>query len=177
MTGAAMVWVHYLPHWGKTADPAVKLGCFATAPAIDSRWANVLSELSGTFFLVFGIFAIGANEFTEGFKPLVVGFFLVVVGMAFGGTTGYAINPARDFGPRLVHFLLPIAGKGASGWRYSWVPVIGPIIGGIYGGLSFEATIQRQCPAIVLAYEPNCSSHCWCHHLHTSENRPYSDKS
>jgi glycerol uptake facilitator protein len=144
MTGAAIIYLHYLPHWKETKDPAAKLGVFATGPAIANPFANLLSEMIGTFVLVLGILAIGANKFTEGLNPLIVGFLIVSIGLSLGGTTGYAINPARDLGPRLAHFILPIPGKGNSNWGYAWVPVVGPILGGSFGGLFFQATFKGQ---------------------------------
>lgn len=142
--GAVMVFFQYLPHWKKTEDPAIKLGVFSTGPAIDNRAANVVSEMIGTFILVLGLMAIGANEFTEGLNPLIVGLLIVVIGIALGGTTGYAINPARDLGPRIAHALLPIHGKGPSNWAYAWVPVFGPIVGGVYGALFYQAVFLGQ---------------------------------
>lgn len=136
--GAVVVWLHYFPHWKATEDPAAKLGVFATDPAIPHRLSNLISEIIGTFILVLGILAIGANKFADGLNPLIVGFLIVSIGLSLGGTTGYAINPARDFGPRLAHFLLPIAGKGSSNWGYAWIPVIGPIIGGGFGALFYK---------------------------------------
>ncbi len=130
MVGASLTWLQYLPHWGKTEDQGTKLGVFCTSGAIDQKGANLVSEMMGTMILVFGLMMIGANEFTEGLNPLVVGGLIVIIGMAQGGSTGYAINPARDFGPRLAHFLLPIKGKGDSNWSYSWIPIAGPILGG-----------------------------------------------
>lgn len=144
IVGATLVWLHYLPHWKATEDPAAKLGVFSTSPAMPSRWANVLSEVLGTFALLFGLLAIGANKFTEGLNPAIVGLLIVVIGMSMGGTTGYAINPARDLGPRIAHFILPIAGKGDSNWRYAWVPVVGPIFGGVYGTLVFQLIFKSQ---------------------------------
>ncbi|MFS1516046.1 MIP/aquaporin family protein [Bacillus sp. SCS-151] len=141
--GAAIVFFHYLPHWKETADPAAKLGVFSTAPSIRSTTANIVSEMIGTFVLVLGLLSIGANEFTEGLNPLIVGFLIVAIGLSLGGTTGYAINPARDLGPRLAHFLLPIPGKGKSDWAYAWIPVIGPIVGGMYGGLFYKAIFEQ----------------------------------
>lgn len=141
--GAVMVWLHYLPHWGKTEDRASKLAVFATGPAIRSYWANLLSEIFGTFVLVSAILSIGANEFTEGLNPLIIGLLIVAIGVSMGGTTGYAINPARDLGPRIAHALLPIAGKGGSDWKYSWVPVVGPVLGGIYGALMYRALFDQ----------------------------------
>ena len=141
--GAVLVWLHYLPHWGKTEDTELKLAVFCTTPAIRSYWANLLSEIFGTFVLVSAILSIGANEFTEGLNPLIIGLLVVAIGVSMGGTTGYAINPARDMGPRIAHALLPIAGKGGSDWPYSWVPVIGPVLGGIYGAVMFRALFDQ----------------------------------
>ncbi len=142
LVGGAMVWLHYLPHWKGTEDQALKLGVFCTGPAIRSRWANLLSEILGTFVLIQGLLFIGANEFTEGLNPVIVGLLIIAIGVSLGGTTGYAINPARDLGPRIAHFLLPIAGKGHSDWGYSWIPVIGPILGGIYGALVYNLLMK-----------------------------------
>ncbi len=140
--GAVLVWVHHLPLWKKTEDPGLKLAAFSTAPAHRSSWSNLVSELIGTFVLVLGLAFIGANEFTEGLNPLIVGFLILAVGLSLGGPTGYAINPARDLGPRLAHAFLPIAGKGSSDWSYSWIPVIGPIVGGIYGAVFYKGVFQ-----------------------------------
>ncbi|UFJ40844.1 aquaporin family protein [Brevibacillus humidisoli] len=149
--GAVVVYLHYLPHWRATDDPGAKLSVFATGPAIRNTWANLLSEMIGTFVLVLGILAIGANKFTEGLNPLIVGFLIVSIGLSLGGTTGYAINPARDLGPRLAHFLLPIYGKGPSNWRYAWVPIVGPLLGGSLGGLFYQAVFQGA-PSSALWY-------------------------
>lgn len=142
--GATIVWIHYLPHWKETKDEATKLAVFATGPAIRKTWANLLSELIGTFILVFCVLTIGANKFTEGLNPLVVGLLIVAIGVSLGSTTGYAINPARDLGPRLAHFLLPIAGKGKSDWSYAWIPIIGPLLGGMLGALVYKALFANQ---------------------------------
>lgn len=136
--GATMVWIHYLPHWAKTEDQAAKLGVFSTGPAIPARFSNMISEISGTFILLFGIMFIGANEFTDGLNPIVVGSLIVAIGVSLGGTTGYAINPARDLGPRIAHAILPIAGKGSNNWKYASIPVLGPIIGGVWGTLAYK---------------------------------------
>lgn len=133
--GAVIVWIHYYPHWSKTEDPDLKRAVFCTDPAIRSPFSNLMSEVIGTFVLIFGLMAIGMNEFTQGLNPLIVGLLIVSIGLSLGGTTGYAINPARDLGPRIAHFVMPIAGKGGSNWGYAWIPVIGPIIGGILGAL------------------------------------------
>ncbi|MBI0578295.1 aquaporin family protein [Neobacillus cucumis] len=137
--GAALVYLHYLPHWKETDDPGTKLGVFATSPAIPHTFSNLFSEIFGTFVLVLGLLFIGANKFTEGLNPLAVGLLIVVIGMSLGGTTGYAINPARDLGPRIAHFLLPIPGKGSSNWGYSWIPVAGPLLGGSLGAVFYKA--------------------------------------
>ena len=138
--GAVLVYLAYLPHWAETEDPGLKLAVFSTGPAIRNYPANLITEVIGTFVLVFGILAFLANEATAGdaLVPLLVGLLVVVIGMSLGGPTGYAINPARDLGPRIAHALLPIAGKGPSDWGYAWVPVLGPIIGGILGALAFD---------------------------------------
>ncbi len=140
--GATLVWLHYYPHWKETDDQDAKLAVFSTSPAIRHTPSNYFSEVFGTFILVLGILAIGANQFTEGLNPLIVGLLIVVIGLSLGGTTGYAINPARDFGPRIAHFLLPIAKKGDSEWRYAWIPVVGPIIGGGLGALTHAALFE-----------------------------------
>ncbi len=137
--GATLIWIHYLPHWKSTEDEGTKLGVFSTSPAINKRSANLVSEIIGTFALLFVIQLIGANEFAKGLNPIVVGSLIVAIGLSMGGTTGYAINPARDLGPRIAHFLLPIKGKGDSNWGYAWIPVIGPIVGGIQGALTYDA--------------------------------------
>lgn len=126
--GAVIVWLHYLPHWRETADPVAKLAVFCTSPAIRDYPANVLSEAIGTFMLVFVGTAI--DKSTPGTLGVPLGSTLVwAIGLSLGATTGYAINPARDFGPRLAHAILPIAGKGGSDWAYAWVPVVGPLLG------------------------------------------------
>lgn len=137
--GACIVFLNYLPHWKETKDQAAKLAVFSTDPAIRSPFSNLVSEIIGTFILVMGLMFIGANEFTEGLNPLIVGLLIVAIGMSLGGATGYAINPSRDLGPRIAHALLPIPGKGGSDWSYSWVPVVGPILGGMYGAVFYNA--------------------------------------
>lgn len=134
--GAVIVYLHYLPHWAVTDDPGLKLAVFSTGPAIRNTTANLVSEIIGTFVLVFAVFAIGGPS--APITPLVVGFLVVAIGLSLGGPTGYAINPARDLGPRIAHAVLPIAGKGTSDWAYSWIPVVGPVIGGVVGGLAYQ---------------------------------------
>lgn len=140
--GAVIIYFHYLPHWKETEDEDAKLSVFATIPAIRHPLSNLTSEIIGTFVLVLGLLAIGANEFTEGLNPLIVGALILAIGLSLGGTTGYAINPARDLGPRIAHFFLPIPGKGKSDWRYAWIPFFGPIIGGTFGALFYQQIFQ-----------------------------------
>lgn len=137
--GAVLVYLHYLPHWSQTPDPAAKLAVFCTAPAIRDTTGNLISEFLGTFVLLFGLSALGANHFADGLNPLVVGALVLAIGHSLGGTTGYAINPARDLGPRIAHAVLPIPGKGDSDWGYAWIPVLAPILGGIAGAVSYRA--------------------------------------
>lgn len=150
MIGAVLVWLHYLPHWAVTDDPGAKLGVFSTGPAIRNTASNLISEIIGTFVLVFGILAIkgvgmvdpsgaafNVNLGALGILP--VALLVLGIGLSLGGPTGYAINPARDLGPRLIHAILPIAGKGSSDWAYSWIPVVGPIIGAVIAGLLYTA--------------------------------------
>jgi glycerol uptake facilitator protein len=141
--GAVIVWLHYLPHWAQTEDPGLKLAVFSTGPAIRNTTSNLISEIIGTFMLVFGVLAITTNELAPGLAALLVGFLVWSIGLSLGGPTGYAINPARDLGPRIAHAVLPIAGKGDSDWSYSWIPVVGPIIGGILGALAYNAVFTN----------------------------------
>jgi glycerol uptake facilitator protein len=138
--GAALVWLHFLPHWKETPDASLKLAVFCTAPAIRDRGANLVSEIVATFALVFLV----ACLFSKGVAsaggvgnsgPFLVSCLVWGIGLSLGGTTGYAINPARDLGPRLAHALLPVAGKGASDWGYAAVPIVGPLIGGGLAGV------------------------------------------
>ena len=138
--GATIVWLHFLPHWKETEDPCLKLACFCTIPAIRKFAANLLSEILATIVLVIVVAAIfskavAATGLASGLGPYLVGSLVWGIGLSLGGTTGYAINPARDFGPRMAHSLLPIAGKGASDWSYAIVPFLGPLIGGTLAGL------------------------------------------
>lgn len=144
MVGATLVWLHYLPHWVITEDAPGKRACFCTAPAIRHLPANVLSEIIGTFVLVLVAAAISSPHLAPaglpaGLGPVIVGFLVWGIGLSLGGPTGYAINPARDLGPRVVHALLPVAGKGPSEWNYAAIPVLGPVIGAILAGLVIRA--------------------------------------
>jgi len=143
--GAVIVWLAYLPHWKETADTGAKLGIFCTAPAIRHSPSNLLTEIIGTFILVLGALAIPSPNnlnvelgFSTGLGPLLIGLLVLSIGVSLGGPTGYAINPARDLGPRIAHFVLPIAGKGNSDWRYAGIPVVGPLAGGILGALFYR---------------------------------------
>jgi glycerol uptake facilitator protein len=145
--GAVLVWLAYLPHWAETEDQGLKLGVFCTAPAIYNTPANVITEIIGTFVLVFGVSGLIANAgalpgdaaavIASGLNPLLVGLLVLGIGLSLGGPTGYAINPARDLGPRIAHAVLPIAGKGGNDWGYAWIPVVAPIIGGILGAVTW----------------------------------------
>jgi glycerol uptake facilitator protein len=142
--GAALVWLQYLPHWKETSDPAAKLACFSTGPAIRSAGANLVAEAIGTAVLVIGIGAIfskavAGQGLAVGLGPFLVGGLVWGIGLSLGGPTGYAINPARDLAPRIMHAILPIPGKGSSDWEYAWIPVIGPIIGAVIGAVLFRA--------------------------------------
>ncbi len=142
--GATLVWLHFLPHWKETPDQGLKLAVFCTAPAIRRFGANLVSEVIGTVVLVFvvgAIFskAVAASGPAAGLGPYLVGALVWGIGLSLGGTTGYAINPARDLGPRLAHAALPIAGKGPSDWGYAIVPILGPLLGGGLAGMLLRA--------------------------------------
>lgn len=141
--GAILVWLAYLPHWAETEDPDLKRAVFCTAPNIRNYPMNLVTEIIGTFMLLFGVLGILANEETlgSGLAPFLIGALVWGIGLSLGGPTGYAINPARDLGPRIAHAILPIPGKGHSDWEYSWVPVVGPIIGGVIGALLFQVLL------------------------------------
>lgn len=143
--GATLVWLFYFPHWAVTEDKAAKLGVFCTAPAIRSPFWNLFSEIVATFTLLLAISAIGSKSFAAagpapGLAPYLVAIVVWAVGLSLGGTTGYAVNPARDLAPRLAHALLPIAGKGSSDWSYAPIPALGPLIGAVLLGLFLRFT-------------------------------------
>jgi len=137
--GAVLVWLHFLPHWRVTEDAGLKRACFCTIPAIRNFAANLVSEIIGTLVLVFVVGAIFSKSvagtgLASGLGPYLVAALVWGIGLSLGGTTGYAINPARDFGPRLAHAVLPVANKGTSDWSYAIVPILGPLIGGALAG-------------------------------------------
>src|SRR3954467_4417349 len=156
--GAVIVWLSYLPHWKATPDPVAKLAVFSTVPAIRRPFGNLGSEIIGGFALVLALLAglspgkpvpgsglaqglgprVAASDLAKGFGPLVVGVIVMAIGLSLGGPTGYAINPARDLGPRIAHAVLPIDGKGSSDWAYAWIPIVGPTIGGVLGALVYN---------------------------------------
>lgn len=145
--GGALVYVFYKDHFDATDGAETKLGVFSTIPAIENKWRNMLCELVGTFILVLVILFLGDKNNTAEvglgtLGAIPVGILVIVIGMALGGPTGYAINPARDLGPRMAHAMLPIKGKGGSGWGYSWVPVVGPILGGLIAALVYHAIVS-----------------------------------
>lgn len=138
IAGATLVWLAYLAHWAETGDQATKLGVFCTAPGIRNTVGNLITEIIGTFVLVFGILGLGQVKMADGLGNFATGLLILVIGLSLGAPTGYAINPARDLGPRIAHAILPIAGKGGSDWGYSWIPVVGPIIGALIGAGVFK---------------------------------------
>ncbi|MFI6574316.1 MIP/aquaporin family protein [Nocardiopsis sp. NPDC050513] len=152
-TGAVLVYLVYHAHWAPTEDADAKLAVFSTAPAVRKPVANFVTEVIGTAMLLIGILGIGANSehirdgevdlsalFSTGLAPLLVGLLVLGIGLSLGGPTGYAINPARDLGPRIAHALLPIPGKGSSDWGYAWIPVVAPIVGGVLGAWIWKLT-------------------------------------
>lgn len=142
--GATLVVAAYWDHFRETEDTGLKLAVFSTGPAIRNYPLNLVTEIIGTFVLVFGVLAIVANAGGDtviagpGLTPLLVGLLVLAIGLSLGGPTGYAINPARDLGPRIIHAILPVPGKGPSDWAYAWVPVVGPLLGGALGGALYH---------------------------------------
>jgi glycerol uptake facilitator protein len=157
--GAVLVFLHYYPHWAETEDANLKLAVYSTGPAIRSYTWNFVSEVIGTFVLVFVIFMFGVNNVAMGdnlaglasLGALPVALLVLVIGLALGGTTGYAINPARDLGPRIAHFVLPIPGKRDSDWAYSWVPVVGPLVGAALAYLVYNFVVVEYMAASLMA--------------------------
>ncbi|WP_238881730.1 MIP/aquaporin family protein [Clostridium sp. YIM B02551] len=136
--GAILVWIHYYKHFEETEDPGLILAAFSTGAAIRSNLFNFLSELLGTAVLVFGILGITSQKMADGMGVFAIGILIWAIGLCLGGTTGYAINPARDLAPRIVHAIVPIKNKGNSDWGYAWIPVLGPILGGVVGAVIFN---------------------------------------
>jgi glycerol uptake facilitator protein len=147
--GAILVTIHYWDHFKETEDPGLKLAVYSTGPNIRNYGLNLVSEIIGTFVLVFVIFTFGTNGTSDGvgltpgglasLGALPVAILVWSIGLSLGGTTGYAINPARDLGPRIIHAILPVPGKGGSDWGYSWVPVVGPVVGAVLAALVYNA--------------------------------------
>jgi glycerol uptake facilitator protein len=144
--GGIIVWLSYLPHWKATPDPLSKLAVFSTAPAIRQPTANFISEFVGGFVLVLSLLAVispenfvPGSDLAKGFGPLLVGVIVTAIGLSLGGPTGYAINPARDLGPRIAHAILPIVGKGSSDWGYAWIPIVGPTLGAVGAALVYQS--------------------------------------
>src|SRR5690606_24385732 len=145
--GAILVWAAYFNHWGATEDPTLKLAAFSTAPARRNQDAHIVTEDIGAFIPLVGVLAMGSAvdqsvpDVGTGLNPFLIGALVWAIGLSLGGPTGYAINPARDLGPRIAHAILPIPGKRDPDWEYSWVPVVAPIVGGIIGVLVWNAVI------------------------------------
>ena len=144
MVASIILYLMFYPHYAETKNPADILGTFSTGPAIRQTGSNLISEIVGTAVLTTGILAFGQYAITQtsGVSPLLVGAIITAIGLSLGATTGYSLNPARDLGPRIMHAILPIKGKGDSDWSYAWIPVVGPIIGGSLGALLFNMVIQ-----------------------------------
>lgn len=137
--GSVLVWVFYYSHWSRTEDAGIKLAVFSTGPAIRATGPNLISEILATMVLVMAVLFLGPDKFTQGLRPIMIGGLITSIGLSLGGTTGFALNPARDLGPRIAHFILPIPGKRDSDWSYSWIPVVGPILGGLLGSWLYNA--------------------------------------
>lgn len=142
MVAALMVWLHYYPYWKETKDQGTILGCFSTAPAIRHTPSNILGEALGSAILVILVMALGVNKLSDGMGPIIVGMVVMAIGFSLGPTTGYAINPARDLGPRIMHAILPIENKGDSDWGYAWIPIVGDILGGVVGAVLYHAVMS-----------------------------------
>lgn len=146
MLGAFLVWIKYKDHFAATDDQGLKLACFSTGPAIRNTISNLTSEIIGAFVLLFVIFYFTNPEITDSKAPIGLGslgaipvaFLVWAIGLSLGGTTGYAINPVRDLGPRIIHSILPITGKGSSDWSYAWIPIVGPLIGASLAAILFQ---------------------------------------
>lgn len=140
--GAVAVFLNYYKHFEETEDADAKLGVFATIPAIRNYKWNFITEFIGSFILMFGILGLGAVKMADGLSAISIGLLIFVIGLSLGGPTGYAINPARDLGPRIAHFLLPIKNKGNSDWSYAWIPIVAPICGALAGALLYTSAFM-----------------------------------
>lgn len=139
--GAVTVWLAYHEQFEATEDEGAILGTFSTGPQVPNTVWNLVTEIIGTAVLVIGVMALGANQLADGLNPILVGAIVAAVGLSLGGPTGYAINPARDLGPRIAHAFLPISGKGDSNWSYAWIPIVGPIIGAVIAALLYNTVL------------------------------------
>lgn len=142
MLASFILWLFYYPHWAETKDAATILGCHSTGPAIRHTPSNFFGEVIGTLLLLIGILSFGQNQLASGLSPMLVGGLITAIGFSLGATTGYSLNPARDLGPRIMHAILPIKNKGTSDWKYAWIPVLGPLVGGTLGCLIFTTVIH-----------------------------------
>lgn len=138
MTGTTLAYLAYFGQWKYTEDETINLAFFATIPEVENKIFNLLTEIIATFFLMFGLLVIIEHGVSSDFFPILIGVLIIAIGFALGGATGYAINPARDFGPRILHAILPLPNKGSSQWKYAWIPVFGPILGAVLGAITFH---------------------------------------
>lgn len=141
MLANVFVWLHFFPHWKETTDTEAFLSCFCTSPAILHIPSNFFGEALSTAVLIIGVLCLGPNRLESGLGPIVIGILILVIGLCLGSTTGYAMNPARDLGPRIMHTLLPIPNKGDSEWHYAWVPVVGPLVGASIGAVVYHSLL------------------------------------
>lgn len=142
MCANVCVWLHFYPHWKQTTNQDAILSCFCTAPAIRHTPSNLFGEVLSTSVLIIGVLCLGPNRLEHGLGPIVIGILILVIGLCLGSTTGYAMNPARDLGPRIMHSLLPIANKGTSHWEYAWIPVVGPLMGATLGAFLYHSLLM-----------------------------------
>lgn len=141
MAASVLLWLHFYPHFKATEDTGTVLACFSTAPAIRHTWSNFLGEAVDGAVLMFGILCMGPNKLASGLGAILVGIIILAVGLATGSTTGYAMNPARDLGPRIMHAILPLPHKGDSDWGYAWIPVVAPVVGAVVASYIYQALL------------------------------------